>query len=429
MVPILSIIRNTSFRNLWLGQIFSQIASNVFVYALIIALYERTHSNTLVSLLVMTVGVPGLLLGIIAGVLVDRWSKVSVLFWCNILRAIICLGFVFVHENMVSLYLVSLVISIITQFFVPAEVPVIPKIVKKDELFGANSIFTFSYYLSMAAGFIFAGPFISSLGEATTFTIIALCFFAAAIFVKQVRVHEKKSISLPSNSDLRAIGEAAKVSFKVVVSNRRVLDAVMLFTIVQSMITTLAGLAPGFADKVLGIGLTNASLVIVGPSVLGVIVASFILANTGSRWPKYKIISTGIVGSGIVLALISLFIRFRHAPKMITLLEGYLPPVMSIDRLDIAVSLFFLYGVLTAAIIVPLNTIIQEEIPEEMQGRVYGFLTALGGGASVFPVLGAGKFADSFGVGRTILFLSIGIISLGIYRIIKERYNKMTNDK
>ena len=424
MVPILSIIRNTSFRNLWLGQIFSQIAANILVYALIIALYERTQSNTQVSILVMTVGIPGLLLGIIAGVLVDRWSKVSVLFWCNIIRAVVCFGFIFVHENTLSLYIVSLLVSIATQFFVPAEVPVIPKIVKKNELFGANSIFTFSYYLSMAAGFIFAGPFISSFGEGTTFTIIALCFLAAAIFVKRVQVVEKKSITLPSDRDFRAIVESAKTSFKVIVSNKKVLDAVMLFTIVQSMITTLAGLAPGFADKVLGIGLTNASLVIVGPSVLGVIVSSLILANTGARWPKYKIISTGIVGSGLILALIALFIRFKHAPKLITLLEGYLPPVMSIDRLDLAVGLFFLYGVLSAAIIVPLNTIIQEEIPEEMHGRVYGFLTALGGGASIFPVLIAGKVADTFGVGRTILLLSIFIITLGVYRIVKAKYNK-----
>ena len=77
-------------------------------------------------------------------------------------------------------------------------------------------------------------------------------------------------------------------------------------------------------------------------------------------------------------------------------------------------------GVFTALIMVPVTTILQERTTEDIRGRVYGVLSAFGGGVSILPVVGAGTLADTIGVGKTILIFSGIILFYGVYRVIKR---------
>ena len=152
-----SIIKNKDFKNLWLGQILSQISLNMLCFVLAIWVYQETKSNAAVSFMLLAFSIPSIIIGFLAGGIVDRFDKRSILYYCNLSRALILLFFFFYARNLVALFALAVIISIITQFFIPAEAPFIPRLVAKVQLLAANSLFTVSYNLSTVIGFIIAG--------------------------------------------------------------------------------------------------------------------------------------------------------------------------------------------------------------------------------------------------------------------------------
>ena len=145
----LEVLGIPGFRFLWFGQIFSQLAVNTLLFVLALRLYQTTGTNTAVTGLFLAYGIPAVLFGMIAGTAVDHLDKRRVLMYCDILRAVLVFCLFFISGNIFLVYLVTLVNAVITQFYVPAEAPIIPHLVTGDRLVPANSLFSFTYYLSL----------------------------------------------------------------------------------------------------------------------------------------------------------------------------------------------------------------------------------------------------------------------------------------
>src|SRR3989338_1701651 len=93
------IISNYPFRVLWLAQIISQIAMNMLSFVLAIQVYQKTFSNTAVSLMLLTFGIPSIIFGVLAGGIVDRYDKRKILMFCNLGRFFILMAYAFFHEK------------------------------------------------------------------------------------------------------------------------------------------------------------------------------------------------------------------------------------------------------------------------------------------------------------------------------------------
>src|SRR3989344_7120966 len=158
------VISNFNFRMLWFAQIVSQVSLNILSFVLAIEVYRLTSSNTAVSLILLTFGLPAIFFGFIFGGIVDQFDKRKIIFFCNLSRAFIFIVYYFFSSNLFMLYALSVVTAIITQLFIPAEGPSIPKLVKKDDLLSANSLFTITFYLLTVIGSIFAGSLLKGLG-------------------------------------------------------------------------------------------------------------------------------------------------------------------------------------------------------------------------------------------------------------------------
>lgn len=419
MFTTLSVLRIKAYRHLWLAQMCSQIAAHMLAFVLLIKVYELTKSNTAVSLLVLTLGIPALLLGIVAGVLVDHWPKVKVLFWCNVLRGFIVLLMLLSTGNLIGIYLISTLIALITQFFIPAEVPLIPQIVSKDKLMAANGIFTFTYYLTMSAGFISSGPVLSLFGERLTFLLVSLLFFAAGYFVYLIPSTRKKRY-IPWTKVMPQIFSHLHQAWSFVKKRKVVAESIFLFTATQAVVFALSSLTPGYADKVLSIQLTKATVVVMGPAVAGIILSALLIGEISSSRIKHRLIDIGIIGSGVVLLALSALVKLSHNLQLISSLINMFPITAFLDRLNISIVLFFLLGVFNAAVVVPVNTFLQEATNDSIRSRIYGFLAAASGGISILPVIGVGQMADRIGVGKTIFTMAILITAFGVYRTISN---------
>jgi predicted MFS family arabinose efflux permease len=180
------VLKIPSFRSLWFGQIFSQLAANTLLFVLALRVYQSTSSNTAVSGLFLAFGIPSVLFGLVAGTSVDRLDKRRVLILCDITRAVFVVGLLLMSQQIAVVYVLTFFNAIMSQFYVPAEAPLIPKLVPKDLLVTANSLFSFTFYSSLALGTVLAGPLLRWFGPQGIFIFIAALFLCASALSSRI---------------------------------------------------------------------------------------------------------------------------------------------------------------------------------------------------------------------------------------------------
>ncbi|MBI4066440.1 MFS transporter [Candidatus Gottesmanbacteria bacterium] len=418
--PVLSVLSIRPFRSLWAAQIASQLAFATLLFVLALRVYQLTGSNAAVSGLFLTFGVPAVVFGMAAGAIVDHMDKRSVLIFADLARACIVVGFLFFSSVLPMVYLLSLVTAIVTQFYVPAEAPSIPRLVPKDSLVSANSLFSFTYYSSLAVGSMFAGPVLRAFGPYAVFLVISFLFVLAAWFASRLPREASKTAHL---REPRAgmfihlthhVIDSVREGVAYVKTSHVLSDALLLLTGTQVVLALLGTLGPGFADRVLEIDVRDASILITGPAVLGIMVGALWVGNVGYRFRPQWLIERGITAAGVLLILISLTVRLKRVPLFSWF---YADAVI----LPIEFLLFFLLGAANSMLDVPANSMLQRASEGSMRGRVYGMLTAAVGGVGILPVVISGVVADVIGVGKVIFLLGIIITVYGMWRM---RYNR-----
>lgn len=420
----LSVIKNRDFRFLWLAQITSQIALNMLSFVLAIIVYQATHSNTAVSLILLSFAVPSIIFGVVAGGIVDFYDKRVVLLLCNASRFIILLGFFFFSHNILFLFILTIFVSIITQFFIPAEVPSIANLVTEKELLTANSLFTISFYLSMMMGFTAAGPVVKIFGDKNAYLVMSCLLFFATVFVYFLPSIKPQKIAPKVSISLKLFTDTIEDGLRFINENIRIKQSLILLTFSQALITTLAVLAPGFADKILGIDLKDASYLIMGPAAVGLVLGSFLVGGFGYKFLKGTIILIGILAVSATLLLLS-FISKAGRPS-IEVYIYHLHTNFVISNLTTAIVLLFFLGIFNSFISVCANAILQGDSNTQMRGRIYGVLTSLTGGVSLLPVVFSSILADIVGVGRTLSVIGIAVLTAGLYHYLQRR--EVTNN-
>lgn len=422
--PVVEVLGNRPFLTLWLSQAISQIAINMMNFVLLLYISQITKSNTVTSLFIIAISLPAVFFGSIAGVYVNYWSKKQVLFICNLLRVVILLLFFFSLDSLWWIFSLAIAASIVTQFFVPAEAPMIPELVKQKHLLAANSLFTVTFYLSVITGFTLAGPFIAFWGIGYVLLFLSLLFVLSMFLVSRLPGQDSfkelrkylglkflSNVSLPKNISTTFLIDL-KDGARYVKYHPDIIDALIMLTGTQVLISVIAAIAPGYATTVLHISVTDSSIYVVAPAVFGMVFGS-ILIGFFQKADKKRLSDYCIVLGGIFMLLLSFLSRgkFRNQINF-----NYL---IKVDILFLAVSIFFFLGILNSLITVIGSTILQEKTDNKIRSRIYGFMTTGGGLASIVPVFLAGVFSDAFGVVKVMFVLGLVLLVFGAFRIAK----------
>ena len=404
------VLSTKPFRFLWFGQICSQFAVNTLLFVLALRVYQTTTSNTAVSALFLFYSIPAVLFGLVAGTVVDKLDKRRVLVVCDIIRGLFVVGLLFFSHQVFVVYVLTLANSVITQFYVPSEAPLIPKFVPKPLVVSANSMFSFTFYSSLAVGSILAGPLLRLLGPYGVFVVLAVLFWLASYLSSRIPSQREGTVGIRQvlAADMgylvgRIWGRLVEGVVHVR-SARSLFDAIMLLTGTQIIFAILGTLGPGFADRVLTIDVRDASLFIIGPVVIGIVAGAFWVGSVGFHFGAPTLIKIGVLGTGVLLVIIAAMVRIPNIPTLFV------------------VSFLFLLGVANSFLDVPANATLQQKAKGPMRGRVYGMLGAFVGGVGVLPVMLGGVLADTIGVGKVLFILGVMISLYGVYRI---RYNRM----
>lgn len=203
-----SVFRNRSFTLMWTGQLVSTVGSALTSLAASILVFRLTGSALSVGLMLMATALPTLLVGLIAGVFVDRSDRRHTMMGADLIRAVLALLIpILIPLNILWLYVLVALSSAVKQFFDPAYESVLPEVASDEELAAANSMIAISSFGSTAIGFAASGLIASQLNINWAFYIDAFTFLFSAACIYFVRV-----------APLKFEGET---SAKVVLSNLR----------------------------------------------------------------------------------------------------------------------------------------------------------------------------------------------------------------
>ncbi|MEK7160093.1 MAG: MFS transporter [Patescibacteria group bacterium] len=413
---ILKTLRVRPFSYLILSEFFSQFAMNLFNFVLLILVFRISSSNTAVSGVVIAFTIPSLIFGVLAGVLVDRWNKKYVLLVTNILRALLIFPLYYFHQNLAVIYAVTFFVSVITQFFIPAETPIIPQLVRKELLLSANALFGMGIYVSIFLAYAMSGPFLFLLGQKNIFTALALFFLIAGFFASLIKINKIKQYSENLNNVKQlTFKEEITIVVNLIKKTKALYHALFSLTLAQILIFVLAVIGPGYAVSVLRIEVERFPILFVTPAIMGVALGAVIIGNFLHKVSKSLQTKFGLFLLGISILLLPYGSKVESR-EIIQFINLYLPNILIINVLHIMIFLAFVLGFATAFIFVPANTIIQEETSDELRGKVYGILNTFIGIMSLAPVILVGGLADIIGVKSVITILGISVLIIAFIR-------------
>lgn len=406
----LKVLSNKSFLGLWMSQVFSQFSTNIVNFALIAKIYQITSSSAAVSLLVFWFATPAVLLGILAGVYVDRWDRKKILISINIIQAFLVLGYIFVGNNYILIYPIVFLYAACNQFFLPAEGAMIPTIIKKNLRVAANSFYLFTTYVSFILGYALSGVLMLLWGKDFPFYLASFFLLGATVVVMAVPSDKKRALEFRKSQARKKFFDAVKSGLLFIKTNNKVLYSISHLILVQIVLSALIALGPSFVTQKLDTSVESASFMLVAPVGIGVALGAFVLNKIKKRKNILLYMRNGVIASSFVLFIVSVLPRFGPGVKKAVIDVMHINILSKMNLLLSTSTLIVFFGFFAAFIVIPAQTIIQNETNCDLRGRVFGLSSMLVHVFSLFPLVVFGLLADL--LSPSLVFALIALIIL-----------------
>jgi MFS family permease len=174
------------FRLLFLATLASSIGTWLAFVALVIDVFDRTESAAWVSALLVVEFLPLVIIGLVAGPLLDRLPRRRVLIGADIARATVFCAMPFAG-NELHIVLLALVAGVATSFFRPAVYAGLPNVVVDDELPRANGLLQSAENVTLAAGPLLGGLLVAWIGPDPAYWLNAASFLISALLILRIR--------------------------------------------------------------------------------------------------------------------------------------------------------------------------------------------------------------------------------------------------
>lgn len=390
-----AVFRKRDFSLLWLAQLVSTAGSALTDLAAGIWVYRETGSALAVGLTLMATAVPSLIVGLLAGVYVDRHDRRKIMIATCLVQAVIVAGLAVVTGiesiAVVGLYALLLLNAGVRQFFDPAHDSLIPELASDDELLSANSFLSIAAFGSTAIGFAAAGLLASTVDLYWAFIIDSATFVFSA-----------GCIALMGRYPMPKPEEDASVA--VVISNLRAGFSTLFGTpIIRSLFAV--GALMFFSFGLWNVLLLPFSIRVLGASEfeyglqegltsVGFVVGSFFMARFARRLPEPAWIVVALVGMGIAGTLYGLATSVPIAIVLV-MISGFFNSPSSVSR----------------------ATLLQRNTPREMRGRVFSAFYVMRDVIFLTGMAGAG-LADIVDIRLMIVVASALLIVSGLFTLV-----------
>ena len=184
---MLSILKKPTFLLFFIGNTISLIGFGFNLIGFSWLVLEETGSEILLGQIMAAATLPGLLISLFTGVIIDKMNRKWLLVILNILRMIIIGSFVFIliknEFSMTSLFCTVFLMGIGSSLFWPTATAFVQELVSDDEYFNANALRSASYQVGSILGAGIGGLVVHYHGVSTAFSVSAIAYFISALFI------------------------------------------------------------------------------------------------------------------------------------------------------------------------------------------------------------------------------------------------------
>ncbi len=378
-----SLLKNSRFVRLWLGQGLSFVGDSVSTVALVLLVVDLSGSasavgGVLVARLLPTLASP------FVGVLADRLDRRAVLVAGDLVRAILVFGLVFVRD-LTAIYALVFLLGAAQTVFNPTVRAAFPGVVGGGDLTRANALISGTFSFSVMAGPALGGVLVASVGVEVAFLLDALTFLVSAALIS--------TIPLPAperDGEGEGFFGELRAGFGYLAGAR-----VPLAIVAGAFLATLTANATIPAEAFLAKDTFGA-----GDIGYGLI---------ASLWGGGMILGsalTAVLGGKTDLTLLYFLSIFATA---IAFVGVGLSPTFVLALGAIAVA-----GVANGVDNVATDTVLQKRVPDAFMGRVFSarFMTFSAGEALAYPL--GGLIVDASGPRPTYLLAGAATAAAGL---------------
>ncbi|MFA4858177.1 MAG: MFS transporter, partial [Candidatus Margulisiibacteriota bacterium] len=275
-----------------------------------------------------------------------------------------------------------------TQFFAPAETSSIPQLVEKRDLIAANSLFLMTLMGASIIGIGLAAPLTGWMGEKSLLLLAAGLQFAAALATFCINLkHTKIKVEFSVVALIKDLLEG----FGVIKSEPLVSYSLFKLFFATSILATICLLAVSFSEQILKIGAANFGYLVFAAGI-GMILGGIFIGKYSHYFKKGQLVTVGFLTAGVALIALA-----------------------EMQNLWWVLGLVFVLGAGNAFITAPLQTILHENVPAKLQGRVFGVQNMIINSAFTFPVVIFGQLADIYGLRAIIWVLGVLVLLGGFF--------------
>ncbi len=404
-----ALLKKRDFSAIFVGGFISNIGNWFTMVAIFFLALEitgdlnQTEATQAIALLTTCSLIPMLVLGPLAGALVDKFDRKKVMIFADFLGAGAAIA-LFFSTQMWHLYLFMIFSSSVKQFFYPARMASIPKVVKKDQLLSANGFIQTTNQIARMIGPLLAGFIAAGLGLRIAFILDAGTYVVSALLIMLIRTDLKP----PQNGerlDVKSVVVGMREGFKITFTDKIIGFLVITFGITILAIGAIDPVAIPYLNYEFGLGEKDFGYMMSFSAVSGVI-AAVVLSIKGKLKNKLTFMGIAIVTLGFSVALLSI------APHVIS-------PVVWL-YLGMA-----LIGFTNVGFSIPFSTLLQSIVKNEHLGKVSGVIDTVMTAASLIASLLAVALTGYISISVLLGIISAIVLLAGIVSLVIIKVKKM----
>jgi len=391
------VLKIREVRRLWIAQLVSIFGDFLAIFAVLSLVTFQLHGTpTQVSMILVAYMLPLAVVSPLAGVFVDKWNVKWTMIASDLVRGVLVLVLVFVRD-INTIYVIFLALSTVSSFFVPAQSVAVRALAPAAGLMAVNGLMSQAVQGSQIISPAIAGLLVQWFGANACFLFDSLSFFFSAGMVMTLSIHRAMSPATAASSVLSSMRQG----FSFIFSHTVISFVILAMTAGMFAVRCFGALMSVYVRDILH---SNAALFGTLNSLIGVgmIVGTQLLHRVASRVPKQFLVIYGLGGMGAAVLFTALFGRVATTAIGMTGL-----------------------GFGAAFIMVPSQTLVQQETPHALLGRVASSLMSLLAMSQVLAMFVAGPVAQNLGIrnlylGSAAMLGVIGAIGYAWLRKPKE---------
>lgn len=382
--------RSSNAINVWflaIGGGISGLGDTVFYTALSFTVLATTHSLLGLSSILIAQAIPRVVLSSFSGVLVDRWNRRATCLISDLARALIVASVLFVKiaHDVISLDVIILVEAAFSQVFMPAQAALIPEVVGDPiHLQRTNSLMQTTGLTGQVLGPVFGTYLLLRLGLKATVIPDAFSYIVSAGMLALVRVPRSMSTTEPETIGPSPTIQALWSQWRGGITY--ILQARWLWMMLIALVLVLladGALSPGMVAFVYTVLDRNAVYygIFQSAGAVASIIGGLAVAALGKRITPSRMLVGALASVGG--AYLTLFV----IGKVFWVL----------------VVLYGIAALFTAPWLSSLTTIMQQRVPQTLQGRTFGSMGSVQSLALLMGIALMGALSPLIGVRQSLV--------------------------